>query len=105
MNFKNDILELIDLKQEIKNLQTQLQNRTYCYDTIKKDEKLFKSQTGLDPDSYEILYNFLGPGENCNNIKMYDSALKTEDVNNVQLTWSPAKGGFPTGLSSPSLLA
>ena len=37
LKLKND-----SLQEEIQTLQTQLQNCTYCYNTIKKDEKLFK---------------------------------------------------------------
>ena len=74
LKLKND-----SLQEEIQTLQTQLQNRTYCYNTIKKDEKLFKSQTGLELDTFEILLEFLDPGENCQNIKFYDPILKTEN--------------------------
>lgn len=74
LKLKND-----SLQKDIQTLQKQLQDRTYCYMTIKNDEKFFKSQTGLEPHTFEILIEFLDPGENCQNIKFYEPALKTQN--------------------------
>jgi len=66
----------IYLRNKVENLESkvkELQNNIYNYENISKDELLFKSETGLDTENFEILFNFLNPDENCINVKMYES--------------------------------
>lgn len=48
-----------------------------------KNETLFRSQTSLLTESFGTLYKFLNSGENCVNMKMYDSKLQEADLKEV----------------------
>ena len=62
------------------------------YDYFITDEKLFRSTTGLEVEKFKILYEYLDPGKNCENIKYHEPAKdKEEDRSDV--------------LSSPSFLS
>ena len=90
-----DILqqENVLLKQEIENLKSKLQNCSYTYNSISEDEKLFRSETGLSTDSFETLFQFLNPGEDCVNMKMYQTT-KQEDQDSDILK-SPSSSSMP----------
>jgi len=53
------------LSDEIQNIKSE---HTYDHINISRDPKLFKSATGMQPDDFTALYEFLNPGENCENI-------------------------------------
>ena len=62
------------------------------YDYFITDEKLFRSTTGLEVEKFKILYEYLDPRKNCENIKYHEPAKdKEEDRSDV--------------LSSPSFLS
>ena len=77
--------ENLSLKNEVENLVSKLNNsdsKRYNFENIYSNKKLFKSETGLETESFDELYDFLNPGENCANVKMYDSKTKkTQDKN------------------------
>ena len=80
------------LKNEVKILKNEIQElkgRTYRFENISKIEKLFKSETGLELDCFEILFESLNPGEQCENVKMYDSKQKSEQNNEADVLQSP----------------
>ena len=64
-----------------------LQNLVYNYQNLSKNGQLFKKATGLEKESFEILFEFLDSGENSCKLK-YDNAkeiaLKTVSSNE---TW------------------
>ena len=73
-----------------KNIQIDsLSNRLFTYDNFSRDEKLFRSTTGIEVEKFQILYQYLDPGENCENIKYHEPTKEEEDEN-------------PDILSSPS---
>ena len=83
--------ENLSLKNEVENLVSKLNNsdsKRYNFENIYSNKKFFKSETGLETDSFDELYDFLNPGENCANVKMYDSKTKkTQDKNDF--VWMP----------------
>lgn len=50
-----------------------LQGEKYRYENVSKDLKLFRSTTGLEKEAFDALFAFLDPGEDCSNIKLYDT--------------------------------
>ena len=59
----------------------------YIYENITQDPTLFKSETGLNIESFEELFILLNPGENCVNIKFYEAKLRTsENVEKLEST-------------------
>ena len=60
-------------------METENQKLTACqfsYKNMRGDKKHFKSTTGLDPDTFDQLLNYLNPGPDCSNIRMYDTATR-----------------------------
>ena len=61
-----------------------LKSRLFTYDNFITDEKLFRATTGLEVEKFKILYEYLDPGENCENIKYHEPAKdKEEDRSDV----------------------
>ena len=42
------------------------------------DKHHFKSATGLELKVFDSLFTFLNPGENCDNIKYYDTKKRVQ---------------------------
>ena len=79
------------LRKEIDSLKTKIQElskNTYNYKNVSQNEKFFKSETGIDTENFEILFTYLNPGENCANVKFYDSKEKNYE-NNPTVIQSP----------------
>ena len=55
-------------------------------------KSIFKKVTGLDNESFLDLFEFVDPGEDCKNIKFYDSSKRLFEVQ------------FPLSSSSVDLL-
>ena len=68
-------LENNSLKNEVDNLKKNI----YNFDNIAKDEKLFRSETGLTVSAFNEIYKLLDVKENCDNIKFYDSKTKATE--------------------------
>ena len=71
----NLISENIELKSENDNLKIinkDFSNRMFTYENLSKDEEKFRSATGIEVEKFNILYNYLEPGEFCENIKFYN---------------------------------
>ena len=61
-----------------------LKSRLFTYDNFITDEKLFRATTGLEVEKFKILYEYLDPGENCENFKYHEPAKdKEEDRSDV----------------------
>ena len=78
----NLISENIELKSENDNLKIinkDFSNRMFIYENLSKDEEKFKSATGIEVEKFNILYNYLEPGEFCENIKFYNKNLANVD--------------------------
>ena len=76
------------LEEELKcsNVYTgSLKIRLFSYDdNFITDGKLFRAKTGLEVEKFKILYEYLDPGENCENIKYHEPAKdKEEDRSDV----------------------
>ena len=84
-------------EQKIQGLQEQNQNlekqnyhlarRLFTVDNYLKDDNLFKSATGIEKEKFRILYDYLDPGEDCENIKYYEKS-KTFIPNCRIKTWT-----------------
>ena len=93
---RNEVKDLraenLSLKNEARLLRNEIQELkkyTYNYQNLSQNEKLFKPETGLDTESFEMLFDFLNPGENCENFKMYDSKQKDKRNDNADVLRSP----------------
>ena len=53
-----------------------LKNRLFSYDNFITNEKLFRATTGLEVEKFKISYEYLNPGENCENIKYHEPATR-----------------------------
>ena len=61
-----------------------LKSRLFSYDNLITDEKVFRAITGLEVEKCKILFEYLDPGENCENIKYHEPAKdKEEDRSDV----------------------
>ena len=90
-HMSNLLDQSISLKETIKTLQnekamlqSEIEDHTYNYVNISKNEKLFKQSTGLEVEAFEHLYNLVDAGENSENIKLYRNKISTteNDKNN-----------------------
>ena len=84
--------ENVYLKNQVDKLENKIQdfkNRTYNYENISKNEKYFKSETGLELDCFKMLYDFLNPGDQCENVKIYESKQKSEQNDEADVMQSP----------------
>ena len=72
---------------------TEMKNeRLYNYENISRNKEHFKKATGLDHESFLNLFEFVDPGEDCKNIKFYDSSKRLSEAQ------------FPLSSSSVDLL-
>ena len=72
--------ELKNINQNLKILHSDISTRKFSYENISKDEDKFKYFTELEVCKFHILYDYLDPGDNCENIKLYGKNLtKTEE--------------------------
>ena len=76
--------ENIFLKEEVTTIKSKFYRQSYSYENISQDPTLFKSETGLSKERFEELYTVLDPGENCVNIKYYESKSITSDTEKLQ---------------------
>lgn len=73
---KHDVeKENTELKAEIQKLSKKQLNST----NIREQEDVFKSFTGLHPVKFDILFQFLNPGENACNLKYYEASKNVSD--------------------------
>ena len=66
--------------------------RLYNYENISANKKHFKKATGLDHKPFLDLFEFVDPGEDCKNIRFYDSSKRLSEAQ------------FPLSSSSVDLL-
>ena len=64
-----------ELKGDIEKMKKQQFNSN----NIRKQEDVFKSFTGLPPEKFDILFQFMSPGENANNLKYNEASKKASD--------------------------
>jgi hypothetical protein len=67
-----------DMKLVNNNLQEEnayFNSRLFSYENCAKDPNVFKSATGLNKETFDILFEYLDPGENCENVKYYDTKV------------------------------
>ena len=50
----------------------------YSYTNLVNNPDTFKKATGLTVDEFHILFRFLNPGENCRNVKFYESNIPAD---------------------------
>ena len=56
-----------------------LKKRVFSYHNFIEDEEMFRHVTGLESEKFNILYEYLDPGENCENIKYHDPSKTYTD--------------------------
>ena len=90
---------LLEENKNLKILNDNLKNRLFTYDNLQNDDKLFKSFTGIKKEKFDILYDYLDPGVECENIKYhYPEKQKSEENLPQDLLSSPS---FLTPESKP----
>ena len=67
---KNDML-----LEENKLLKLQ----RFSFENLCKNKKQFRSAAGLNPDCFMCLFNYLNPGDDCSNIKFYDTSKRLSE--------------------------
>ena len=67
---KNLEEHILDLKKQ----NNSLSDRLFTSENYMKNDKLFESATGIGKEKFIILYEYLDPGENCENIKYYQKS-------------------------------
>ena len=64
-----------ELKVEVENLKKQQFNSS----NIRQEEEMFKSFTGLPPDKFDVLFEFLHPAQNASDMRFYETFKKNGD--------------------------
>ena len=60
---------------------TEMKNERLCnYENISRNKEHFKKATGLDNKSFLSLFEFVDAGEDCKNIKFYDSFRRLSEA-------------------------
>ena len=67
-----------------------LKKRLFSYDNFITDEKLFRATTGLEVEKFKILYEYLDPGENFENIKYHEPATRDKEEDRSDVLFSPS---------------
>ena len=65
------------LEEDLKSKElvvNSLKNRLFMYSNFVSDEKRFRTTTGLEVEKFNILYEYLDPGQDCENIKYHEPA-------------------------------
>ena len=70
-NLLNESIVRVRLLEEE---NSNLQNLVYSYQNLPKNGQLFKKTTVLEKESFDILFEFLDPGENSCKLNYYDNA-------------------------------
>ena len=82
------------MSEEITVLTNKLnKHQSYRYRHIVEDETLLKSEIGLDKSAFEELYTLLNLGENCVNIKYFESKLRISESSETLTSASNNKQG------------
>ena len=76
---ENEILQNLHSKSIVRvrlpdEENSNLQNFAYKYQNLSKNGQLLKKATGLEKESFDILFEYLDPGENNCKLKYYDNA-------------------------------
>lgn len=74
-----------------------IQNRMYSFKNISKNEEQFRKATGLSVEKFNVLLEFLNPGEDCSNIKFHDTTkrLNEETFTHETLEYKNKPGRMP----------
>ena len=54
--------------------------RLYNYENSSRNKEHVKKTTGLDHESFLDLFEFVNPGEDCKNVKFYDSSKRLSEA-------------------------
>ena len=68
---ENDLLKAENIELKTKHV--------YSYKTISENSKHFKKATGIERDVFLYLLDLLDPGEDCKNLKMYDTSKRLSE--------------------------
>ena len=94
---KKQMRILQNKNESIEEEITKLQNRTYNYKNIGQNEEHFRKTTGLSVEKFNVLLEFLEPGEGCSNIKFHDTEkrLSKETFTTETLEYKNKPGRMP----------
>ena len=56
-----------------------MKNNILSYESFEKDDKYFNSFTGMKKGKFDILFEYLNPGKECENIKYYYRKHNSEE--------------------------
>ena len=82
-------LEIQQLRLQLQTLQMKydkaeeekeyFKSRMYNFENISKNEKSFRKATGLHVDKFDAILEFINPGKDSCNIKMYDTSKRLSE--------------------------
>ena len=73
---KTNFLEAENNALKAENDKQMKNERLYNYENISRNKEHFKKATGLDHESFLVLFKFMDPGEECKNTEFYDSSKR-----------------------------
>ena len=56
-----------------------LKLQKFSFENLCENKEQFRSGTGLNPDCFMSLFNYLNPGDDCSNIKFYDTSKRLSE--------------------------
>ena len=56
-----------------------LKLQRFSFENLCENKEQFRSATGLNPDCFMSLFNYLNPGDDCSNIKFYDTSKRLSE--------------------------
>ena len=72
MRKENQILKTDNF--ELKSIMNKLKEEEFNFINVQSDPERFKKYTGLSVDRFNILFEYVNPGEKGDNLKYYDAA-------------------------------
>ena len=61
---------------ELKSIINKLKDEEFSFINVQSDPERFKKYTGLSVDRFNILFEYVNPGEKGDNLKHYDAAKR-----------------------------
>ena len=56
-----------------------LKLQRFFFENLCENKEQFRSATGLNPDCFMSLFNYLNPGDDCSSIKFYDTSKRLSE--------------------------
>ena len=81
---------MLEEYKTLKITNDQLRNNIFSYENFEKDYKYFNSFSGKKKEKFDILFEYLNPGKECENMKYYYPEHNSEEKLPEELFSSPS---------------